>query len=136
MRLGQRGEQEEGREMHRGGGRGEEVLSGPSAPGSGRSGAPRGRFAQFPALPAAPPPPRAGQSCHWPLPPLARASVLALGWDRAPSPGSAVKGCLEKHRIHFSSAPSSSLAPGCQGKTLTPKPGTFLEAQPMGNMLP
>lgn len=54
MRLGQRGEQEEGREMHRGGGRGEEVLSGPSAPGSGRSGAPRGRFAQFPALPAAP----------------------------------------------------------------------------------
>lgn len=129
MRLGQRGEQEEGREMHRGGGRGEVHL--PLAQAA--LGLPEGDLLSSQLCR---PPPRAGQSCHWPLPPLARASVLALGWDRAPSPGSAVKGCLEKHRIHFSSAPSSSLAPGCQGKTLTPKPGTFLEAQPMGNMLP
>ena len=70
------------------------------------------------------------------LAPLARASILALGWDRAPSPGAAVKGCLEKPRVYFSSVPSFSLAPVCQGKTLTSKLGAFLEAQLTVDMLP
>lgn len=61
---------------------------------------------------------------------------MALGWDRAPSPGSAAKGCLEKPRVHFSSVPSFSLAPGCQEKALTSKLGVFLDAQLTVDMLP
>lgn len=70
------------------------------------------------------------------LAPLARASILVLGWDRAPSPGSAEKGCLEKTGIYFSSVPSFTLVPSYRGKKLTPELGTFLEAQLVVDMLP
>lgn len=54
MRLGQRGgvdsKRREGREMHRGGGTGEEEFSSSSHPGSGCSGAPQGWSAPFRAL--------------------------------------------------------------------------------------
>lgn len=60
------------------------------------------------------------------LAPLARASILALGWHRASSPDSAEKGCLEKPRVYFSSVPSFSSAPGCREKKLTPELGAFL----------
>lgn len=50
------------------------------------------------------------------LAPLARASVLALGWERAPSPGSAEKGCLEKPRAYFSSVLASAVLQAVEGR--------------------
>lgn len=103
--------------MCRGGARGRS----PPDPGSGCSGVPQGWFAQFPALLV----PQGLDRAAMALVPLARASVLALGWNRAPSPGSAEKGCLEKPRVYFSSIPRFSLAPGCRGKKLTLELGQF-----------
>lgn len=65
---------------------------------------------------------------------LARASVLALGWDRASSPGSAEKGCLEKPRVYFWSMPSFSLVPCCRGKKLTLELWAFLKAQQVADI--
>lgn len=70
------------------------------------------------------------------LAPLTRVSILALGWDRAPSLGSAEKGCQEKPGIDIPFAPSFTLVPSYRGKNLTPELRTFPEAQLVVDMLP
>lgn len=95
--------------MRRGGERGEDKFSSSCDPGSGCSGALQGWSAQFQRLLV----PEDWVGLPLALAPLARASVLALGWERAPSPGSAEKGCLEKPSLFFS-VPNFSLAPDGQ----------------------